>query len=61
MVKKIFLIENRINKTSIFKKTHYLQLSRKQLSHLNPKIIKQLYAEQHNLDLSNDSENFNIN
>lgn len=61
MVKKIFLIENRINRTSIFKKTHFLQLSRKQLSHLNPKLIKSIYHEQNNYDLSNDTENYDIN
>lgn len=58
MTKK-FIIENRINNTTIYKKVIFDCLSMKQRSHINKKIIKKNIANY--LNYCENSENININ
>jgi len=58
MTKK-FIIENRINNITIYKKVIFDCLSMKQRSHLNRKIIKKNIANY--LNFCENSENININ
>lgn len=56
---KKFIIENRINNTTIYKKVLFDNLSMKQRSHLNKKFIKKNITNY--LNSSENSENININ